>query len=80
MAVYRTTITVTVLSPYQIERVIDLSDIAREMNDGLWHGDWMITRSERLTYDESKDALVDYGTEPEFFDYELLEDQDDNRK
>ena len=77
MPVYRTEIKVAVFSTYPIERVNSLIDIGRGLDDGDLLGNWMESESVELTEEEAREALIDYGTEPEYFGYALVEDTEE---
>jgi len=78
----RTTITVEVLSNGENLAEWSLSDIIENMDAGDLVGKWEITDDESLDGSEMAEALVEFGSEPNFFNLDEdgndLDDEDED--
>lgn len=65
---YRTLITLEILTDDgPLPPHIRLADIEYQTTEGGWSGRWEIIKSEELSGPEMARALLDQGSEPEFF-------------
>lgn len=66
--IYRTLVTIEVLSEEPIEESMSLDDIEYECNSGSFSGvhDWKV-RNEELVGQAAVDAVLAQGTSPDFF-------------
>lgn len=73
---YRTVIEVTVLSEYEpAENYGSVTMLGNAIEQGDWSGESRIARVNRLTPQETAQALIAQGSDPEFFG--LTEDGED---
>jgi len=64
---HKTVLTVTVLSEEPISPDIDLADVAHEIIEGDWSGDWGITEAQEVDAKTIAKLLREQGSDPEFF-------------
>lgn len=70
MKLYKTVITVTVLSDYSPYDPDDLSEVAADILDGGCSGDWAITERKELEGAARVAACLAIGTDPGYFGIE----------
>lgn len=64
---YRTAITLVVLSEDEIPEGMDVGDVVREYDTGDYVLFSTDTKAEKLTDEEMAEALTQAGSEPDFF-------------
>jgi hypothetical protein len=64
---YRTTFTVVILSEAALPETLELSEALAEADTGDYVGTYTVVAREKLTTAQMAQALLDAGSDPEFF-------------